>query len=139
MKCSTCGTDNPANARFCGNCRQFLGEPAEGSTQAKAGETEPAQTSQGRGVWSWAISILLWGWGAIFVAGGLTELSGSSTGAEGEFGGLWLIIGGIISVYGGILKILNKTLFGRFTPGKWAGLAAGAGLLLIILGMANIT
>ena len=26
MKCSTCGTDNPANARFCGNCRQSLVE-----------------------------------------------------------------------------------------------------------------
>ena len=26
MKCATCGTDNPANARFCGNCRQSLVE-----------------------------------------------------------------------------------------------------------------
>ena len=25
MKCSTCGTDNPANAKFCGNCRNPLG------------------------------------------------------------------------------------------------------------------
>jgi uncharacterized membrane protein YhaH (DUF805 family) len=26
MKCPICGTDNPANARFCGNCRQSLVE-----------------------------------------------------------------------------------------------------------------
>ena len=26
MKCTDCGSDNPANARFCGNCRQSLVE-----------------------------------------------------------------------------------------------------------------
>ena len=139
MRCSTCGTENPPSARFCGNCRQPLAEPAEGSPQAEAGGTEPAQTSQGRGFWSWAVAIVLWLWGALFAIGGLMELSGSGTGTEGEFGGLWLMIGGIISVYGGILKFLSKTLFNRFTPGRWAGLAAGVGGLLIILGLANIT
>ena len=34
MKCSTCATDNPANARFCGNCRQPL---VEESTAGGAG------------------------------------------------------------------------------------------------------
>jgi len=139
MKCLTCATDNPANARFCGNCRQPLGEPAEVSTQAKAGKTAPDQESQGQSAWSWVIAIVLLAWGALFVFGGLAELSGSGTGDEGEFGGLWLIFGGIISMYGGILKGLNKTLFGRFTPGKWAVLAVAAGLLLIILGFSNIT
>ena len=137
MKCSTCGTDNPANARFCGNCRQPLGEPAEVSTQAKAGETAPDQESQGQGVVAWVISIVFLLWGAFFIFGGLMELTGSDTGTEGEIGGIWMLIGGIIVVYGGVLRGLNKTLFGRFTPGKWAGLAAGVGLLFMILGMAN--
>jgi len=138
MKCSTCGTDNPANARFCGNCRQPLGEPAEVSTEAKAGEAAPDRKSQGPGFWSWAISIVLLVWGALFVFGGLFELTGSGTGAEGDIGGVWLLIGGIIVVYGGILRGLNKTPFGRFTPVKWAGLAAGVGILFMILGAANI-
>ena len=133
MKCSICATDNPTNSRFCGNCRNPLGEPSEVSTEAKAGETAPDQESQGRNAWVWIVSMVLFTWGAIFVLGGFVELS------ESNSGGLWFIIGGIISAYGAILRGLNKTLFGRFTPGKWAGLAAAAGLLFIILGMANTT
>ena len=133
MKCSICATFNPTNSRFCGNCRNAIGEPSEVSTEVKAGETAPDQESQGRNAWVWIVSMVLFTWGAIFVLGGFVELS------ESNSAGLWLIIGGIISAYGAILRGLNKTLFGRFTPGKWAGLAAAAGLLFIILGMVNTT
>ena len=37
MKCSTCGTDNPANARFCGNCRQTLVEESTESAPEVSG------------------------------------------------------------------------------------------------------
>ena len=37
MKCSTCGTDNPANARFCGNCRQPFDEESTESAPAVSG------------------------------------------------------------------------------------------------------
>ena len=41
MKCTTCGTDNPANARFCGNCRQSLVEESEaGSTETETAELQ---------------------------------------------------------------------------------------------------
>ena len=42
MKCSTCGTDNPANARFCGNCRQSL---VEESTAGSVG-VETAESTE---------------------------------------------------------------------------------------------
>ena len=40
MKCATCGTDNPANARFCGNCRQSLvEESAAGNVGVETAES----------------------------------------------------------------------------------------------------
>ena len=48
MKCSTCGTDNPANARFCGNCRQTLVEES----------TESAPEVSGIGVGTVEVSLI---------------------------------------------------------------------------------
>ena len=46
MKCSTCGTDNPANARFCGNCRQSLVEESIESASTVIGATESPRSSK---------------------------------------------------------------------------------------------
>ena len=129
MKCSTCGTDNPANARFCGNCRQPLGEPAEVSTQAKAGGTEPAQESQGRSTRTVILASVQWLWGGFLVIGGLTQL-----GSEIGLGGLLIMLGGAMSVYSGLLTFKSKKLFGLPTV-VGAILLNGVGFVLFVLGI----
>ena len=136
MKCSTCGTDNPANAKFCGNCRQPLAKSTEGPGTTSLTEPEDVQAP---GIRRWPITIVQWLWAAILIIGGLAELTGSGTGTEGEWGGLLIIIGGGLSVYGGLLTFGNKTLFGRITSGKGAALLAVVGFVVFVVGVSTVT
>jgi len=128
MKCPTCGTDNPANSRFCGNCRKPLGEPTEVSTQAKTGGTEPVQKFQGRSDWTVIFATVQWLWGGFFVLGGMIGLS-----TDG-LSGLVIMVGGAMSVYSGLLTFRSKKIFGLTTV-RGVLLLNGGGFVLFIIGV----
>jgi len=83
MKCSTCGTDNPANARFCGNCRQSL---VEESTAGSVG----VETAESPAV----------GFPAAVKLGfqGYVDFSGRSSRAEYWWWLLFLMLGSIVAM-----------------------------------------
>jgi len=115
MQCSICATDNPANARFCGNCRQALVEESTERASTVIGATESPQSS-----WFLAIPITSL---ALGIIGLLTFFDDSGWDIETASG--TLILFGIPPIVLGIIPIAKKL------QGKYVGISG------LILGCIN--
>ena len=125
MKCSTCGTDNPANARFCGNCRQSLVEESTESASTVTGATESPRSS-----WFLAIPITSLVLGII----GLITLFDPGWDMETAVG--VLILFGIPPIVLGVISIA-KTLQGKLMGiiGLILGCINSVGMIVIMATM----
>lgn len=121
MYCPSCGTDLPANARFCGNCRHEISpashpaEPQQHTQQMDpaavhivGGNTPPAEVAPHL---KWGVIVASLVLPVIGIVMGLVYLLGDASAEKKSVGKLWLIVGVIMAVVWMLASMDSGTIY----------------------------